>query len=50
MRAGQVQSGRVDKHVKPLVEREILVVNPSTKGFTHLSRQLPGPARQARTG
>ncbi|MEO3768681.1 hypothetical protein [Streptomyces sp. B5E4] len=41
MRAGQVQSGRVDKHVKPLAERVILVVNPSTRGFTRLSRQPP---------
>jgi hypothetical protein len=41
MRAGQVQSGRVDKHMKPLVARVILVVNPSTRGFTCLSRQLP---------
>jgi hypothetical protein len=40
MRAGQVQAGRVDKHVKPLVARVILVVNPSTRGFAHLSHQL----------
>jgi hypothetical protein len=41
MRAGQVQSRRADKHVKPLAVRVILVVNPSTRGFTHLSRQPP---------
>jgi hypothetical protein len=41
MRAGQVQPGRADKHVKPLTERVILVVNPSTRGFTRLSHQPP---------
>jgi len=41
MPTGQVQPGRIDKHVKPLVAPVILVVNPSTRGFTRLSRQLP---------
>jgi hypothetical protein len=41
VRTGQVQAGRVDKHVKPLAVREILVVTPSTRGFTRLSHQLP---------
>lgn len=41
MRAGQVQAGRVDKHVKPLAVREISVVTPPTRGFTRLSHQLP---------
>lgn len=41
MRAGQVRSGRVDKHVKPLTERVVSVVNPSTRGFTRLSHQPP---------
>ncbi|MGW1617510.1 hypothetical protein ACWCQZ_51415, partial [Streptomyces sp. NPDC002285] len=29
------------KHVKPLVETVLLVENPSTRGFTTLSAQLP---------
>lgn len=40
-RAGHVDTRRVNKHVKPLVETVLLVENPSTKGFTTLSAQLP---------
>lgn len=39
--AGHVRPGRVDKHVKPLVETDFLAENPSTRGFTCLSAQLP---------
>ena len=38
------RAGRVDKHAKPLVARVILVENPSTRGFTRLSPQLPHTA------
>ncbi len=41
--AGHVVTGRVGKHVKPLVERAILVVNPPTRGFTPLSAQSHNP-------
>ncbi len=41
--AGHVDAGRVDKHVKPLVETVLLVENPSTRGFTLLSGQLANP-------
>jgi hypothetical protein len=41
-RAGHVDARRVDKHVKPLVETVLLAENPSTRGFTMLSAQLPG--------
>lgn len=37
-RAGHVQPGRVDKHVKPLAET-VLLENPSTRSFTTLSAQ-----------
>lgn len=40
-RAGHVDARRVDKHTKPLVETDSLVENPSTRGFTCLSPQLP---------
>lgn len=42
-RPGRQRSGnaRVDKHVKPLAGQVVSVVNPGTRGFTHLSRQLP---------
>jgi hypothetical protein len=43
-RAGHVDAGRVNKHVKPLVETVLLVENPSTRGFTTLSPQLPAPS------
>ncbi|BDE36762.1 hypothetical protein SLITK23_00070 [Streptomyces lividans] len=33
-RTGHVQPGGVNKHVKPLVETDFLVENPSTRGFT----------------
>lgn len=39
--AGHVQPARADKHTKPLVDEGILVVNPSTRGFTRLSAQPP---------
>lgn len=40
-RTGHVDARRVDKHTKPLVEPDFLVENPSTRGFTCLSPQLP---------
>ncbi len=40
-RAGHVDAHRVNKHVKPLVETVLSVENPSTRGFTTLSAQLP---------
>lgn len=42
---GRVDSGRVDKHVKPLVKMVLLVENPSARGFTRLSAQLVDTAR-----
>lgn len=39
--AGQIDTGRVGKRAKAPGGLVILVVNPSTRGFTHLSRQLP---------
>lgn len=39
-RAGHVDTRRVNKRVKPLVETVLLVENPSTRGFTTLSAQL----------
>jgi hypothetical protein len=41
-RTGHVDARRVDKHTKPLVEKDFLVENPSTRGFIFLSAQLPG--------
>src|SRR5690349_20476933 len=38
-RTGHVQPGGVNKHVKPLVETDFLVENPSTRGFTPVSGQ-----------
>ncbi len=38
-RAGHVDAGRVNKHVKPLVETVLLAENPSTRGFITLSAQ-----------
>jgi hypothetical protein len=43
-RAGHVHAGRVNEHVKPLVEVVLLVENPSTRGLTALAAQLPGSA------
>ncbi|GFH69162.1 hypothetical protein Srut_56760 [Streptomyces rutgersensis] len=37
---GHVDTRRVNKHAKPLVETVLLVENPSTRGFTTLSAQL----------
>ncbi|MFC8668547.1 hypothetical protein [Streptomyces sp. NPDC057199] len=40
-RGGHIDAGRVDKHMKPLVETVLFVENPSTKGFAVLSDQQP---------
>lgn len=45
-RGGHVDAGRVDKHMKPLVETVLLAENPSTRGFAVLSGQRANSPRR----